>query len=157
MFWEEKGTVCKTAKLWKKKLSFAGPKSVFRQSKAFLTFDTAFAANFFTAHLFQPFQFCSLWCNFLNPCAVSSVTFSTLLLLTVYSVTRSNFYNLTVQFLATLSGVQCVTLYLTQYCPFAVYLLRHFQRSFLPKSLLLQKNSFLCKVVNLFPKLQKRF
>lgn len=68
----KKGTVGKTAKLWKKKLSFAGPKSVFRQSKAFLTFYIAFAANFFTAHLFQPFQFCSLWCN---PCAVSNVPF----------------------------------------------------------------------------------
>ena len=74
----KKSTVCKTDKFWKKKLSFAGPKSVFRQSKAFLTFYVAFTANFFTAHLFQPFQFCSLWCNFLNPCAVSSVTFSTL-------------------------------------------------------------------------------
>ena len=111
-----------------------------------LKFYVAFATNFFTAHLFQPFQFCSLWCNFLNPCAVSSVTFSTLLLLTVYSVTRSNFYNLTVQFLATLSGVQCVTLYLTQYCPFAVYLLRHFQCSFLPKSLLQKKTVFFVKL-----------
>ena len=43
-----------------------------------LTFYIAFTPNFFTAHLFQPFQFCSLWCNFLNPCAVSNVTFSTL-------------------------------------------------------------------------------
>ena len=31
----KKSNVCKTAKLWKKKLSFAGPKSVLRQSKAF--------------------------------------------------------------------------------------------------------------------------
>ena len=32
---KKRNYVCKTAKLWKKKLSFAGPKSVLRQSKAF--------------------------------------------------------------------------------------------------------------------------
>ena len=48
---------------------------VFLGKAKHLTFDMAFAANFLTAHLFQPFQSCTLWCN---PCTVSTVNFSTL-------------------------------------------------------------------------------
>ena len=48
---EKKSTVCKTAKFWKKKLSFAGPKSVFSQSKAFNVFYSIFCKLFYSTSL----------------------------------------------------------------------------------------------------------
>ena len=91
----KKGNVCKTAKLWKKKLSFAGPKSVFRQSKAFLTFYVAFTANFFTAHLFKPFQFCSLWCNLVQ------------FLMYLFNSTSNRLQRNTFQLLQSYSSIPC--------------------------------------------------